>query len=66
MSKSTKFEEGEIVFHKSNPIFKLVVNYVEEKKEDDDQKYECTWLDAVGVMHCEVFLEFELEKSITL
>lgn len=64
-----RFKEGDIVIHKSNTAFKMVVNCVDEDELKDDENYpgfECTWLDSRGVYHCEEFCEFELERSLSL
>jgi hypothetical protein len=67
MSKiANKFKEGDLVYHRSNPTFKMVLNFVDEDEDEDGEKYQCTWIDSTGKMQNESFASFELEKSITL
>ena len=67
MAKKPKLEEGDLVYHRSNPNIKMVVDCVEDEYEDEfSQVIECTWIDTIGAHHVETFSEMELEKSITL
>ena len=65
MVRTTKFEYGDLVYHRSNPTVPMVVNYVDEES-NDDQKYECTWITVHGKHRCEEFDEIELEKVLSL
>jgi hypothetical protein len=65
-----RFTEGDLVYHKSNPGIKMVINRIYTKDYDEKgggtNDFECTWITSKGKMRNESFCEFELEKSVTL
>jgi len=68
MAYKCEFAEGDLVFHRSNPLIKMVVNFIDEDELEDDYSnvIECTWIGTTGEYYCETFCPCELQKVITI
>lgn len=51
-----KFRIGEVVYHASNPKFKMVI------RDREDGKYYCTWITETGESTWNAYREYELRS----
>ena len=58
---SQKFKVGDVVYHKSNLNFQMVILYCRELGETFPRPYTCAWISKKGKFHEHNFKEEELE-----
>jgi hypothetical protein len=61
------FREGDMVFHRSNPDFEMVVTFVDEemiKADPTDRGYTCRWMSTKGELQTERFSAVEILRPL--
>ena len=51
--------EGDLVYHKTNPSIKMVI-----ESYSDPLNIHCVWITSEGIYYCADFKEFELEPVL--